>query len=110
MKITITQTATGWHIESGEPDQLFAADLNACDCDGKTAKMTQPCATHRVHNGHDCTPHMRASQCRLPLISGGYHVPHVRHFLKRLAAIYPGKVTVPDVPFDASLREGMVTR
>ena len=79
--LTIEQTPTGWHIEgvAHYSPHPFTADLNLCPCDGKGKewKATEPCA-------------------------GGYHVPHVRLFLERLAATYWGKTEVPEVPFDAS--------
>lgn len=98
--ITIEQTATGWHIEAVAPytSGTFTADLGLCDCDGKNVKVTEPCAPHTSHTYPDCV----SSKCRRPLIRGGYHVPHVRLFLKRLAATYQGRTEVPEVPFDAS--------
>lgn len=98
--LTIEQTPTGWHIEGVAPytSGVFTADLNLCNCDGRNVKVSEPCAPHLSHIYPDCT----TSKCRRPFISGGYHVPHVRLFLKRIASTYQGKTEIPEVPFDAS--------
>jgi len=89
--ITVEVTETGWKIVGVAPytSGEFVAELPACDCDRKTNKKfksTQPCAQvpASIRNGSGS--------------SGGYHVEHVEVFVKRVAATYQGKTTLPKVP------------